>query len=490
MGWNTTAVPHNLTSIMIAQADLLYLQLDGDNAMSGVLDMGSNLISNVTDPIGAQDAATRNFVLTQGFLTAEVDPLSLAVLNNLSDLNNVATARSNLSVYSQSELDGGQLDGQYFQESEFLDSSAGAGDAGKPVKLDAAGILNSNMLPPLAGDFKADGSVAMTGDFNIASSNIVSTGEFSLESNSNSDQLVLKTDGTLKIDGMSIQGPTSGPADSFIFGDIPSGLVGTRNILIGSIPGALLTTGDFNVAIGGKHVLAVAGSGSNRNTAVGDTAARSTTTADRIAVYGFGAGFGSETLVKATAIGASSLNQVTSATDVLFLGHNAGNSIDWGTISDIIVMGTNSRLSETGATSEMVIGAQNNAIADYYYGQGGTSTLPNVDVTHIPSNASGTDISSTGDHIFAGGRGTGTGVGSHVLIQTADAGSTGASLNALATIAEFTDDSKIGFYGVTPVAQASKVSDPSGGGTVDAESRTAIDAIIDILEGLGIAASV
>lgn len=47
-----------------------------------------------------------------------------------------------------------------------------------------------------------------------------------------------------------------------------------------------------------------------------------------------------------------------------------------------------------------------------------------------------------------------------------------------------------GFYGVTPVAQASKISDPTGGATTDAEARTAIDAIIDVLEGIGISAAV
>ncbi len=44
----------------------------------------------------------------------------------------------------------------------------------------------------------------------------------------------------------------------------------------------------------------------------------------------------------------------------------------------------------------------------------------------------------------------------------------------------------MGLFGVTPVGQASKISDPSGGGTVDAEARTAINALIDALEGIGI----
>ena len=46
----------------------------------------------------------------------------------------------------------------------------------------------------------------------------------------------------------------------------------------------------------------------------------------------------------------------------------------------------------------------------------------------------------------------------------------------------------LGFYNVTPVDQPATVSDPAGGATVDAESRTAINAIIDRLQELGLIA--
>ena len=48
---------------------------------------------------------------------------------------------------------------------------------------------------------------------------------------------------------------------------------------------------------------------------------------------------------------------------------------------------------------------------------------------------------------------------------------------------------KIGFLGATPVVQQSKISDATGGATVDAESRAAIAAVIDVLEAFGLAAS-
>lgn len=45
---------------------------------------------------------------------------------------------------------------------------------------------------------------------------------------------------------------------------------------------------------------------------------------------------------------------------------------------------------------------------------------------------------------------------------------------------------KIGFYGSTPVDKPETVSDPSGGGTQDAEARTAISSLIDRLQELGL----
>lgn len=48
--------------------------------------------------------------------------------------------------YTETELDAGQLDNRYFTEAEHINSSAGAGDAGKPVKLDAAGHIDATMI--------------------------------------------------------------------------------------------------------------------------------------------------------------------------------------------------------------------------------------------------------------------------------------------------------------------------------------------------------
>ena len=47
---------------------------------------------------------------------------------------------------------------------------------------------------------------------------------------------------------------------------------------------------------------------------------------------------------------------------------------------------------------------------------------------------------------------------------------------------------KWGAWGVTPVDQPATVTDPSGGLNIDAEARTAINAIIDRLQEIGLIA--
>ena len=67
-----------------------------------------------------------------------------------------------------------------------------------------------------------------------------------------------------------------------------------------------------------------------------------------------------------------------------------------------------------------------------------------------------------------------------------EAGSGGGTLRGLRIGSAIT--SLLGFYGVTPVDQPATVADPTGGGTVDAEARTAIQSIIDRLQELGLIA--
>lgn len=129
------------------------------------------------------------------------------------------------------------------------------------------------------------------------------------------------------------------------------------------------------------------------------------------------------------------------------------------------------------------------------------------------TTAVGTDIAGA-DVSVHGGRGTGTGGGGAIVFSTADAGSSGTAANAVTERFRLTGagvldvaggvnlkfatstgtkigtatSELIGFYGVTPVDQPATVTDPTGGGTQDAEARTAINAIIDRLQELGLIA--
>jgi hypothetical protein len=67
-----------------------------------------------------------------------------------------------------------------------------------------------------------------------------------------------------------------------------------------------------------------------------------------------------------------------------------------------------------------------------------------------------------------------------------EAGSGGGTLRGLKIGSAST--SLLGFYGATPVDRPDTVADPSGGLTVDAEARTAINALIDRLQELGLIA--
>jgi hypothetical protein len=67
-----------------------------------------------------------------------------------------------------------------------------------------------------------------------------------------------------------------------------------------------------------------------------------------------------------------------------------------------------------------------------------------------------------------------------------EAGSGGGTLRGLKIGSAST--SLLGFYGATPVDRPDTVADPTGGGTVDAEARTAINALIDRLQELGLIA--
>jgi hypothetical protein len=93
---------------------------------------------------------------------------------------------------------------------------------------------------------------------------------------------------------------------------------------------------------------------------------------------------------------------------------------------------------------------------------------------------------------IAGGRGTGNAVGGAVKIQVSPGGASGSSQNTLVTGIELATGSgamRLAFFGGTPVAKQTHIADPAGGVTVDAEARTAINAILVALENYSLLAT-
>ena len=87
----------NTTLTDIASSLTGSVAADGQTPMTGALNMANNKVSAVTDPTLAQDAATKNYTDTAiTTATSGLGATYLAKANNLSDVANATTSRTNL----------------------------------------------------------------------------------------------------------------------------------------------------------------------------------------------------------------------------------------------------------------------------------------------------------------------------------------------------------------------------------------------------------
>ena len=69
-GRNGDRITTDYTGINIANVIISFLRRDRGNTAIGAIDMNSNIIKNVSDPLSNQDVVTKNYVDTNAFTTA------------------------------------------------------------------------------------------------------------------------------------------------------------------------------------------------------------------------------------------------------------------------------------------------------------------------------------------------------------------------------------------------------------------------------------
>lgn len=223
-----------------------------------------------------------------------------------------------------------------------------------------------------------------------------------------------------------------------------SALTGADNYIIGTGAGSALTTSAGNIIIGSSagngattgagnsiFIGTDAGGGSNigsANVAVGFSALDATT----------GTGAGSN-----VAIGSNSCGAVTTGSNNVCIGTSAASAtLTTGThntivgslatvsanIGECIALGAAATCS---AANQFVVGGSTREIDQVYIGESVTDASPG-DVTIQSTGGSGTDIAGAGLYL-AGGKGTGSAAPGELVMQTSVPGSTGTTLQSLAT---------------------------------------------------------
>lgn len=208
------------------------------------------------------------------------------------------------------------------------------------------------------------------------------------------------------------------------------------------------------------------------------------------------------------AIGPNGTNSGSYSTRIGYGGAVSGNSVGIGysptvSASNAVGIGYNviigpghtasiglGTAATTTAANQMVVGGSSGPITSVFCGNGVTGASPSS-VTINATGGTGTNING-GTLTLAGGRGTGTGT-STLRLQTSTAGSSGSTLQTLATVLEVSGGNAIGLFGVTPVTRSTgwSVTNSSTRKTFDTTTVTlpqlaeVVGTLVDYLKTLG-----
>lgn len=210
---------------------------------------------------------------------------------------------------------------------------------------------------------------------------------------------------------------------------------------------------------------------------------------------GTGAVIGSGTSIQVKQAGASQAGYLSSTDWSTFNGKQS--SLSFGNLSET----TSSILTITGGTGAIIGSGLTIEVKAASAGQNGY--LSSTDWSTFngkQSSLSFSNLSGTTNQINLSASGTGVLVGSTSITLSLPQSIATSSTPQFAGITIINtastpinvltvSNSGLSFFGVAASGQLPKVNDPSGGGTTDAEARTAINSILDTLEAFGLHAA-
>ncbi len=204
---------------------------------------------------------------------------------------------------------------------------------------------------------------------------------------------------------------------------------GSRNAFFGNFSGHNNTTGGNNTFLGENS--GMFNTEGHQNTFVGNFCGYYNTTGEGNTFVGFYGG-----------------SNITTGNNNVFLGTLTGGSS--GSITSSIGIGYNTTVT---ANNQLVVGSANpygGQITDSYWGSGVTKINP-ASFTFNATGGEGTDNPGA-DLKIAGGKGTGAANGGKIIFQTAPAGISGATPNALVDRVTITSDGNVAVGTEAPTA--------------------------------------